>query len=198
MNKIRSLLVSALAKSPNGIHAERGKFHEVFRVDGVSYFCYDDLGNTSVNRSEQIDSILRQEAEYRIKINDLDEVFERLNKMLDGSDGKIRAGEARDVINEMRNRFRMLPHEMTIYRLAACLYFTAKDDPGQKLGLSEIEQRAETFKKKDCLATVLSGPISNMLNFRQLLATDSPESLSERIRTEAARYDYSDQLVMGR
>lgn len=192
---LKGLFPNILTQKPNGRHSIQGPFHKVFTCEGETFFAYDSLGDISVNRAEQIETVIEVEAEFNINRGDLAIVLADVRELLSPDNGVSEVGKAMQILEEVHKRLIMLPRQETIYKIAAILFFTAKGDPGEKLALSEIDRRADIFKKKGVLSEILKTPLKNIFNLEGQSNENSLTSLVKRMRIEAVIYKYQDTLL---
>lgn len=197
---IKKLAFSLLNRQPplNGVHSKQGPYHRVFSIGGVDYFCYDSLGDLSAARAEQVEAFIELEAEFNINRGDLALLLQDCQQLLSADGGVSEVGKVQQILGELQKRLIMLPRLETIYKVAAAMFFSSSDDPGQALPLAEIDNRAAEFKKKGALIELLRTPLKDILSLEVLSTKDTRTSLNDlqkKIILHSVIYAYQDTLL---
>lgn len=102
----------------------------------------------------------------------------------------------RDIHREIGKRSKMLTLPNIIYKIAALVYFTKKDNPRKMLPEPEIEKRVELFKKKDVLKEILESPMSSLFIALQPSMKDSLAYLELRMRESQIIADLQEKAFL--
>jgi len=169
----------------------------VFDIDGERYYRLKNFEHLPVNRADQIDAIIKNEAMYNLSRDDMGKALQRLHNELEGADGVVHVGNARKLIYELQKAMMLFTPGETTYKIAAVAFFTQGEDITERVPLAEIKRRAELFKKKDALSDVLATPVGTMLGFekRLLNSLDSRLSLVQKIKDQEPILAYIREVV---